>query len=324
MKHRNTTNRTFRTAGATMIALLAISTAACGGSTTIDSAANDTAVEAEAPAADTAEESTSVDQAEQTSDTSDTASSQEAASDTSSSNSSSSSSSSSNSTSGGTSSVQSQGDEPAAEEPAAEEPAAEEPVAEEPMAEEEPVAEEPAEEPMAEEPAAEEPVAEEPAAEEPAAEEPVASVIAAEFLFTSPLDVEVRAELLGFESSNAKGIASVCMIQYNDYGNPIYRNGDPYRRNVPSVEVNGVRYPAVLIEGCAPSTANLGVYSKTWSVEGQRGVNNSVKSYLDIAIRADDGQVKLFCIDTTVRNAQFVERNVADFANRTSMGACRS
>ena len=319
MKHRNTTNRTFRTAGATMIALLAISTAACGGSTTIDSAANDTAVEAEAPAADTAEESTSVDQAEQTSDTSDTASSQEAASDTSSSNSSSSSSSSSNSTSGGTSSVQSQGDEPAAEEPAAEEP-----VAEEPMAEEEPVAEEPAEEPMAEEPAAEEPVAEEPAAEEPAAEEPVASVIAAEFLFTSPLDVEVRAELLGFESSNAKGIASVCMIQYNDYGNPIYRNGDPYRRNVPSVEVNGVRYPAVLIEGCAPSTANLGVYSKTWSVEGQRGVNNSVKSYLDIAIRADDGQVKLFCIDTTVRNAQFVERNVADFANRTSMGACRS
>ena len=318
MKHRNTTNRTFRTAGATMIALLAISTAACGGSTTIDSAANDTAVEAEAPAADTAEESTSVDQAEQTSDTSDTASSQEAASDTSSSNSSSSSSSSSNSTSGGTSSVQSQGDEPAAEEPAAEEP-----VAEEPMAEEEPVAEEPAEEPMAEEPAAEEPVAEEPAAEEPAAEEPVASVIAAEFLFTSPLDVEVRAELLGFESSNAKGIASVCMIQYNDYGNPIYRNGDPYRRNVPSVEVNGVRYPAVLIEGCAPSTANLGVYSKTWSVEGQRGVNNSVKSYLDIAIRADDGQVKLFCIDTTVRNAQFVERNVADFANRTSMGACR-
>jgi hypothetical protein len=319
MKHRNTTNRTFRTAGATMIALLAISTAACGGSTTIDSAANDTAVEAEAPAADTAEESTSVDQAEQTSDISDTASSQEAASDTSSSNSSSSSSSSSNSTSGGTSSVQSQGDEPAAEEPAAEEP-----VAEEPMAEEEPVAEEPAEEPMAEEPAAEEPVAEEPAAEEPAAEEPVASVIAAEFLFTSPLDVEVRAELLGFESSNAKGIASVCMIQYNDYGNPIYRNGDPYRRNVPSVEVNGVRYPAVLIEGCAPSTANLGVYSKTWSVEGQRGVNNSVKSYLDIAIRADDGQVKLFCIDTTVRNAQFVERNVADFANRTSMGACRS
>jgi hypothetical protein len=319
MKHRNTTNRTFRTAGATMIALLAISTAACGGSTTIDSAANDTTVEAEAPAADTAEESTSVDQAEQTSDTSDTASSQEAASDTSSSNSSSSSSSSSNSTSGGTSSVQSQGDEPAAEEPAAEEP-----VAEEPMAEEEPVAEEPAEEPMAEEPAAEEPVAEEPAAEEPAAEEPVASVIAAEFLFTSPLDVEVRAELLGFESSNAKGIASVCMIQYNDYGNPIYRNGDPYRRNVPSVEVNGVRYPAVLIEGCAPSTANLGVYSKTWSVEGQRGVNNSVKSYLDIAIRADDGQVKLFCIDTTVRNAQFVERNVADFANRTSMGACRS
>ncbi len=319
MKHRNTTNRTFRTAGATMIALLAISTAACGGSTTIDSAANDTTVEAEAPAADTAEESTSVDQAEQTSDISDTASSQEAASDTSSSNSSSSSSSSSNSTSGGTSSVQSQGDEPAAEEPAAEEP-----VAEEPMAEEEPVAEEPAEEPMAEEPAAEEPVAEEPAAEEPAAEEPVASVIAAEFLFTSPLDVEVRAELLGFESSNAKGIASVCMIQYNDYGNPIYRNGDPYRRNVPSVEVNGVRYPAVLIEGCAPSTANLGVYTKTWSVEGQRGVNNSVKSYLDIAIRADDGQVKLFCIDTTVRNAQFVERNVADFANRTSMGACRS
>ena len=141
---------------------------------------------------------------------------------------------------------------------------------------------------------------------------------------TSPLDVEVRAELLGFESSNAKGIASVCMIQYNDYGNPIYRNGDPYRRNVPSVEVNGVRYPAVLIEGCAPSTANLGVYTKTWSVEGQRGVNNSVKSYLDIAIRAEDGQVKLFCIDTTVRNAQFVERNVADFANRTSMGACRS
>jgi hypothetical protein len=209
-------------------------------------------------------------------------------------------------------------EQPPAEQPAAE-PAAEEPVEEPaPAPAPEPAVEEPTEEVVAEDEPTEEPV------EEPAPEPaPVAPVISAEFLFTSPLDVEVAAQLLGFEGSNTKGIASVCMVQYNEYGNPIYRNGDPYRRNEPSVEVDGVRYPAVLVQGCAASTENLGVYTKRWSVEGERGTNNSIKPYLDIAIRAEDGQVKVFCIDTTVRNAQFVERNVADYANRTSMGACR-
>ena len=341
MKHRNTTNRTFRTAGATMIALLAISTAACGGSTTIDSAANDTAVEAEAPAADTADdtadESASVDQAEQTSDTNDTASTQEAESNSSSSNSSSSDSSSSNSTSSDSSSsssgsVQSQSDEPATEEPAAEEPAAEEPMAEEPAeaepaaeepAEEEPAAEEPAaEEPMAEEPAeeepaTEEPMAEEPAEEEPAAEEPAVREFLVNIIASNSYSVQIEASVPGATGSQTKGIASVCLVQYNEYGNAL---------EGPSgmVTVDGVRYPALIAEGCRANDGNYGEYSYRWSLDARRSVNGNPKNYYDIAIRAEDGRVRVFCHDTTSFRNGFVERNLADYAGRTSLGPCPS
>ena len=312
MKIRTATNRRLRTAGALMIALSVMGTAACGGSEEVlEGTATDAVEVSDEVAAEPAEETTAT-VIESSNQSSSQASSQSSDQASSSQSSSSQSGSTSGSTGGGVTG-QATAEQPAAE--PAEQPAAE------PAAE--PAADEPAPEPAAEEIVAEDEPTEEPV-EEPAPEPaPVAPVISAEFLFTSPLDVEVAAQLLGFEGSNTKGIASVCMVQYNEYGNPIYRNGDPYRRNEPSVEVDGVRYPAVLVQGCAPSTENLGVYTKTWSVEGERGVNNSIKPYLDIAIRAEDGQVKVFCIDTTVRNAQFVERNMADYANRTSMGACR-
>jgi hypothetical protein len=37
---------------------------------------------------------------------------------------------------------------------------------------------------------------------------------------------------------------------------------------------------------------------------------------------AEDGQVRVFCIDVSRTGARFVERTTADYANRTSLGAC--
>jgi len=35
-------------------------------------------------------------------------------------------------------------------------------------------------------------------------------------------------------------------------------------------------------------------------------------------------QVKVYCIDMNARNAQFVERTMADYANRTKLVSCPS
>lgn len=150
-----------------------------------------------------------------------------------------------------------------------------------------------------------------------------ASIIQVSFSASTVLDVEVDAELVGFRSSSTKGIASVCLVQYNQYGNEIYRNGDPYSPGAgSSVEVNGVRYPRLLAEGCRASDDNFGVYTKVWSVDATRGVNNSVKDWYDIAIRAEDGQVRVFCRDMTQARGDFVERRPSDYAGRTSLGPC--
>jgi hypothetical protein len=320
MKIRTATaNRRIRLAGAAIAALTLMGATACGGTEEVlEATATSTVEQGADEAVETAEETAAQAAGSQSS-------SQQSNSQPSIQQSSSQQSSQAGSSTGGQVSAQATTQQQPAPAPAAApqpaptpapEPATESAVQGEAEAQDEPAAEQPAEQP-AEEPATEQ-AAPEPA-DEPAA---IAPVIAAEFRFTNPLAVEVAAELLGFEGSSSKGIASVCMVQYNEYGNPIYRNGDPYRVTTPTVEVNGVRYPAVLVQGCAPSTANLGVYTGTWSVEGQRGVNNSIKPYLDIAIRAEDGQVKVFCIDTTAFSARFVERTMADYANRTSLGAC--
>ena len=115
--------------------------------------------------------------------------------------------------------------------------------------------------------------------------------------------------------SSAKGIASVCAVQYNEYGNP---TSGP----TGMVTVDGVRYPALLAEGCAPSTSNYGEYTKVWTNGVRRGVNGSLKSYVDVAVRAENGRVRVFCMDINNAAAGFVERNMADFAGRTNLGNC--
>ena len=150
-----------------------------------------------------------------------------------------------------------------------------------------------------------------------------APVIQVSFAASGVLDVEVDAELVGFRSSNTKGIASVCLVQYNQYGNEIYRDGDPYSASAgSSLEVSGVRYPRLLVEGCRASDDNFGVYTKVWSVDAERGVNGSLKNWYDIAIRAEDGQVRVFCRDMTQARGSFVERRPSDYAGRTSLGPC--
>jgi hypothetical protein len=150
-----------------------------------------------------------------------------------------------------------------------------------------------------------------------------AAIIQVSFSASTVLDVEVDAELVGFRSSSTKGIASVCLVQYNQYGNEVYRNGDPYSASAgSSVEVDGVRYPRLLIDGCRASDDNFGVYTKVWSVDAERGVNGSLKDWYDIAIRAEDGQVRVFCRDMTQARGSFVERRPSDYAGRTSLGPC--
>ena len=304
MKHR--TNRTnFRTAAAVTLAALTFATTACGGSDeVIDSAPE--AVDAEAPASD--------DAAEQVADTAD--------------------------------------DAPATEAPAtAEEPAAAEPAAEPAPAQESTPASQPAAEP-AEEPAAEPaepaettvppttaPVAEEPVAEEPVAEEETEVVeetttTVAEVVRQLLVDIEfsstygpinVEAELTGFVGGRYKGIESVCLVQYNEYGNPIPQGGaEPYTRLSAPAEIDGVRYPDLIANGCRPNNDNFGEYTTDWSVEATRGSNGNRKDYYDVAVRGEDGQVRVFCMDTNNFRNGFVERNMADYAGRTSMGPCPS
>lgn len=301
MKHR--TNRTnFRTAAAVTLAALTFATTACGGSDeVIDSAPE--AVDAEAPASD--------DAAEQVADTAD--------------------------------------DAPATEAPAtAEEPAAAEPAAEPAPAQESTPASQPAAEP-AEEPAAEAvettvppttaPVAEDPVAEEPVAEEETEVVeetttTVAEVVRQLLVDIEfsstygpinVEAELTGFVGGRYKGIESVCLVQYNEYGNPIPQGGaEPYTRLSAPAEIDGVRYPDLIANGCRPNNDNFGEYTTDWSVEATRGSNGNRKDYYDVAVRGEDGQVRVFCMDTDNFRNGFVERNMADYAGRTSMGPCPS
>ena len=327
MKIRTTaTNRRIRTAGTVMIAFAAL-TAACGGDAEVLESAvaaetesaeeTSSASENEAPAAD---QSNSVSQD----------SSGQSSTDQSSTN-----QSSSNESTGATPAPAATPEQPAEEQPlqsqdqpeqADEQPADDEPVAEEPAAEE-PTAEEPtAEEPTAEEPTAEEPAAEEPAAEEPAAEEPAEAVrqLLVDIEYTSSFGpINVEAELTGFVGDRYKGIESVCLVQYNEYGNPVYTgNSRAYTNLAGSVEIDGVRYPDLIANGCRPYDGNFGEYTRDWSVEATRGINGNRKDYFDIAIRGEDGQVRVFCMNTSNVAAGFVERNMADFAGRSSIGRC--
>lgn len=322
MKIRTTaTNRRIRSAGTIMIAFAAL-TAACGGDAEVlesavaaeteSAEATSAASENEAPAAD---QSNSVPQ-----DSSGQSSTDQSSTDQ----------SSSNESTGATPAPAATPEQPAEEQPlqsqdqpeqADEQPADDEPVAEEPAVDE-PAAEEPAaEEPAADEPAADEPVAEEPAAEEPA--EAVRQLLVGIEYTSSFGPINVEAELTGFVGDRYKGIESVCLVQYNEYGNPVYTgNSRAYTSLAGFVEIDGVRYPDLIANGCRPYDDNFGEYTRDWSVEATRGINGNRKDYFDIAIRGEDGQVRVFCMNTSNVAAGFVERNMADFAGRSSIGRC--
>lgn len=318
MKNRTASNnRKIRTAGAVMMAMAIMSTAACGGTNDVIESADAAVVEAAAPE--------SVDSADSTvltaSDAEPVNSTQEVAP---------------------TPAPVQQAQAPAPAPTPAPAPASNVASADTPAPEQAPVEQQPEmaepeveadaapeaqpeaeQEPEMVEPEAEaqpevmEPEVMEPEVVEPEAPAPVVSSIVASFNYITARDVQVRAEMTGFKSSRTAGIVSVCAVQYNEYGNPTSGPSG-------TVEVDGVRYPALLVEGCSPSTENYGVYSYTWSVKADRGVNGSLKNWYDVAIRAEDGQVKVYCIDMNARNAQFVERNMADYANRTKLGSCPS
>ena len=284
MKIRTNTNVRIRTAGAVMLAALTFATAACGGSETIESA-DAAEVTAEAPAS---EEPATEAPAEQVATTA----------------------------------------APTAPQPGTEQPA--------PATESQPTgdsggtvsqSEAPAEQPATEQSVPPTTTATEeapptteaeqaPPTTEAAAPDPVQELIASlSFAQNSTTSIIVDATLTNVQGSRTKGIASVCAVQYNEYGNP---NTGP----TGFVLVDGVRYPALLIEGCSPNANNFGEYTKTWSVAVGRGINGSLKSYYDIAIRAEDGQVKVYCGDVNNFRAGWVERTLSANAGRVSLGAC--
>ena len=326
MKIRTTaTNRRIRTAGAVMIAFAAL-TAACGGNAEVlDSAAE-----------------TDADVAAETESAEETSSASESnGSDGNSSGQSSNAESSSNQSGNGQTSSGSNGGAPApapapAPESQAPAPAPEQQV--EPEAEEQPEVEpeqqvEPEQvEPEAEEqPGVEPEIDEQPEVEEqpevapePApAPEPVRQLLV-DIEYTSAFGpINVEAELTGFVGDRYKGVESVCLVQYNEYGNPVYTgNSQAYTNLAGFVEINGVRYPDLIANGCRPYDDNFGEYTRDWSVEATRGINGNRKDYFDIAIRAEDGQVRVFCMNTSNVAAGFVERSMADFAGRSSIGRC--
>jgi hypothetical protein len=333
MKNRTASNnRKIRTAGAVMMAMAIMSTAACGGTNDVIESADAAVVEAAAPE--------SVDSADSTvltaSDAEPVNSTQEVAPTPAPVQQAQAPAPAPTPAPAPASNVAS-ADTPAPEQaPVEQQPEMAEPELEAdaaPEAEQEPEMAEPEveadaapeaeQEPEMVEPEAEaqpevmEPEVMEPEVVEPEAPAPVVSSIVASFNYITARNVQVRAEMTGFKSSRTAGIVSVCAVQYNEYGNPTSGPSG-------TVEVDGVRYPALLVEGCSPSTENYGVYSYTWSVNANRGTNGSLKNWYDVAIRAEDGQVKVYCIDMNARNAQFVERNMADYANRTKLGSCPS
>jgi hypothetical protein len=87
----------------------------------------------------------------------------------------------------------------------------------------------------------------------------------------STFDVTVQAAAPGL-ADPPFGIRSVCIYQYNEYGNSV--NGDP-------------KTPC---SGPGRKVAIYDQYSKVWKISGSCGVNNSTKDYYDIGIVAHDGR----------------------------------
>ena len=302
MKIRTNTNVRIRTAGAVMLAALTFATAACGGSETIESA-DAAEVTAEAPAS---EEPATEAPAEQVATTAAPTAPQPGTEQPAPAT-----ESQPTGDSGGT---VSQSEAPA------EQPATEQSVPPTTTATEEaPPTTEAEQAPPTTEAEQAPPTTEAeqaPPTTEAAAPDPVQELIASlSFAQNSTTSIIVDATLTNVQGSRTKGIASVCAVQYNEYGNP---NPGP----TGFVLVDGVRYPALLIEGCSPNANNFGEYTKTWSVAVGRGINGSLKSYYDIAIRAEDGQVKVYCGDVNNFRAGWVERTLSANAGRVSLGAC--
>jgi hypothetical protein len=87
----------------------------------------------------------------------------------------------------------------------------------------------------------------------------------------STFDVTVQTAAPGL-ADPPFGIRSVCIYQYNEYGNSV--NGDP-------------KTPC---SGPGRKVAVYDQYSKVWKISGSCGVNNSTKDYYDIGIVAHDGR----------------------------------
>ena len=207
----------------------------------------------------------------------------------------------------------------------------------------EPMADEPMDDGYGEGSEADEPMADEPMddgygegyeADEPMADEPmddgyddgntIVSELVVDIDYSGAFGkINVDAELTGFTSDNYKGIESVCLVQYNQYGNPLY-TGDAraYTANASYVDIDGVRYPDLIVNGCRPNTDNFGEYTTDWSVESARGTNGSRKDYYDIAVRGVDGQVSVFCMNAENWRNGFVERDMSDYAGSTKLGRC--
>ncbi len=119
----------------------------------------------------------------------------------------------------------------------------------------------------------------------------------------------------GFSSDRQRGIVSVCLVQYNQYGNAINGPTGFVERE------DGTRIPRLLAEGCGTrhDLANFGEYTREWSMSGTWGSNNSKKDYADVAIKNQDGVVRVFCVLKSSNT--IIDR---DGVTGSNMPACRA